>query len=120
MSEVRIHVSPLDGFFDDAAKTARVIDAGGEVRAEADIAFESMDMLLAVLTPNRWRLLRDLKRSGPMSIRKLAQSLQRDYRGVHSDVTALRETGLIERRPDGVILVPWTRITAEMSITEAA
>lgn len=120
MSEVRIHVSDMDGFFDDAAAAARDIDAGGGVRTGAEIAFENMDLLLKVLTPNRWRLLRALKTSGPTSIRQLAQGLQRDYRGVHADVTVLVEAGLIERRHDGTIVVPWERITAEMSITEAA
>lgn len=120
MSEVRLHVSDMDGFFDDAATAARAIDAGDAVEAGADIAFESMDLLLKVLTPNRWRLLRELKRSGPTSIRQLAQGLGRDYRGVHSDVAALVDAGLIERMQDGAICVPWTRITAEMVITEAA
>jgi predicted transcriptional regulator len=79
-----------------------------------------MELLLKVLTPNRWALLRRLRALGPSSIRALAHSLGRDYRGVHSDVAALREAGLIERRGDGKILVPWSRIIAEMSVDIAA
>lgn len=120
MSEVRLHVSDMDMFFDDAAAAAREIDAGGGLQAGAEISFETMDLLLKVLTANRWRLLRALKTSGPTSIRQLAQGLIRDYRGVHADVTVLLEAGLIRRMHDGTIVVPWERITAEMSLTEAA
>lgn len=120
MSEVRLHVSSIDSFFDDAADAARRIDGGDRGGQDADIAFESMDLLLKVLTPNRWRLLRALKGSGATSIRRLAQGLARDYRGVHADVATLVDAGLIEKRPDGLIAVPWDRITAEMTIDEAA
>jgi predicted transcriptional regulator len=49
----------------------------------------------------------------------LSQLLARDYRGVHADVTALIDAGLIERA-DGKISVPWSRITAEMAVDIAA
>jgi predicted transcriptional regulator len=120
MSEVRLHVSGLNAFFDEAAQAARQIDAGREGVSPAAIAFESMDLLLTVLTPNRWRLLRALKASGATSIRKLARTLGRDYRGVHADVVVLTEAGLIEKTSDALVTVPWDRITAEMEISEAA
>jgi len=120
MSEVKLQVESLDRFFQDAAAAARRIDRG-DVRAEpALLSFESMELLLRILTPNRWVLLRRLRSLGASSVRALAHSLNRDYRGVHADVTALREVGLIERRDDGKVLVPWSRITAEMSIDLAA
>ena len=57
---------------------------------------------------------------GASSVRALARSLERDYRGVHADVAALRDVGLIEKQPDGKVRVPWSRITAEMSVDVAA
>lgn len=120
MSEVKLLVSGIDGFFDRAAAATRGID-GEDVREQpAEIAFESMDTLLAVLTPNRWRLLKALKTEGPVSIRRLSQVVGRDYRGVHADASALLDVGLVEKNADGKILVGWDRITAEMQITEAA
>jgi predicted transcriptional regulator len=79
-----------------------------------------MDRLLKVLTPNRWDLLRTLRSNGPSSIRALSQALGRDYRGVHADVGILLKAGLIERKASGAIHVPWSRITAEMSLDIAA
>jgi predicted transcriptional regulator len=84
------------------------------------IAFESMETFLKVLARNRWTLLRALRGRGPSSIRALAQTLGRDYRGVHADVTALVDTGLIERDDSGASSVPWSRVTAEMALDVAA
>ena len=120
MNEIRLHSESIDAFFSRASKAAREIDAGTMVAAPASLAFETTEGLLKVLTPNRWTLLRKLRASGSSSIRALAQALGRDYRGVHADVTALLETGLIEKAGDGRISVPWERITAEMSLGIAA
>lgn len=120
MREVKLHVSSTDDFFAGAAKAAARIDAGASGEEEAVIAFESMEVLLKTLTANRWRLLRTLRMEGPTSIRRLAQSLARDYRAVHADVAALINIGLIERAETGEIGVPWDRITAEMAFDLAA
>jgi predicted transcriptional regulator len=120
MNEVKLQVESVDQFFDGAAMAARRIDRGDTSQHSARISFESMELLLKVLTPNRWALLRKLRAIGASSIRALAHGLGRDYRGVHADVAALREAGLIERQTDGKVLVPWSRIIAEMSVDIAA
>jgi predicted transcriptional regulator len=119
VSEVRLHVESLDRFADRSLEVARRLDRGNRRAGRMEIAFETAETLLKVLTPNRWVLLRTLKRGGRMSIRALATSLRRDYRGVHADVVALAEVGLIDRGAGG-IAVPWSRITAEMDVDAAA
>jgi predicted transcriptional regulator len=120
MSEVKLVVEDLDRFFAGARKAAHRIDSGDMRAQPALLAFENMETLLRVLTPNRWALLRRLRSAGPSSVRALAGLLGRDYRGVHADVAALLAVGLIEKREDGKVVVPWSRITAEMSIDMAA
>ena len=120
MSEVKLHVESLDSFFRNASAAARRIDTGDVRPRPAELSFESMELLLKALTPNRWALLRRLRSMGASSVRALARSLARDYRGVHADVAALRDAGLIEKQADGKMRVPWSRITAEMSIDMAA
>lgn len=120
MTEVKLHVESLDQFAARSMDMARRLDGGDRAEAASHISFESMDRLLKVLTPNRWELLRALRGRGPSSIRALAQALGRDYRGVHADVTGLIEAGLIDREASGVILVRWSRISAEMSLDIAA
>jgi predicted transcriptional regulator len=120
VSEVKLHVEGLDSFFKKAAAAARRIDRGDVTAKPAELSFESMELLLKVLTPNRWALLRRLRSIGPTSVRALARSLVRDYRGVHADVATLLNVGLIEKQTDGKVHVPWSRITAEMSVDMAA
>ncbi len=120
MKEVTLHVQDIDAYFADAREMARRLDRGESRTARARFAFESMEGLLKILTANRWALLRALRRSGPSSIRALARHLARDYRGVHADVAILVEAGLIERDNEGLIYVPWSRITAEMALDAAA
>ena len=120
MAEVVLHVGGIDRFFEDAKAAARALDRGDREPTPSQIAFESMEVLLKTLTPNRWTLLRRLHALGAASVRGLAQALKRDYRGVHGDVMTLLAVGLIERRADGRIMVPWDRITAEMSLDIAA
>lgn len=117
---VKLRIQTLDAFFDDAIEGAKRIDAGDYTPQEAVVAFESADMFLSILTANRWRLLRALRKEGHSSIRHLAKVLERDYRGVHADVTALLNAGLIEKDEQGKIFCPYSKITAEMVFEDAA
>lgn len=121
MNEIRLDVEDLDRFFAGARNMANRLDrANAPSREAARLSLETMETLLKVITPNRWVLLRSLRSMGPSSIRGLAKVLGRDYRGVHADVRALREAGLIERDADDRVSVPWSRIVAEMSLDIAA
>ena len=120
MKEVKLHVETLDSFARRSMEMARRLDQGVRKQAKGHVSFESMEGLLKVLTPNRWRLLRALRKGGPQSVRALARLLNRDYRGAHADVAALIDAGLIDRNDEGAIFVPWTRITAEMALDIAA
>ena len=76
------------------------------------LSLEDLPLLLATLTPARWSLLDRLRADGPLSIYQLAKRLGRDYKNVHTDVTALASIGLIER-DGGKVSVPWDIVRAE-------
>lgn len=118
--EVRLHVEGLDAFKDRTMAMARRLDRGERRGSKAHFSFETLESLLSVLTPNRWTLLRTSRNTGPSSIHALARALGRDYRGVHADVTALLEAGLMGRDESGAVGVPWSKITAEMAFDAAA
>ena len=120
MNEITLHATGREGFFGEVRSLAAKLDRGERMPAEPRIAFEGAETLLKVLTPGRWALLRRLRNAGKGSIRSLAVSLGRDYRGVHADVVALLELGLIVRDGNGKISVPWSRITAELKLEDAA
>ena len=78
------------------------------------LSFDDLPLLLKTLTPARWELLEQLRKEGAASIYALAKTLGRDYKNVHTDVSRLVELGLIERRADGGLAVPWDGVRAEL------
>jgi len=76
------------------------------------LSLEDLPLLLRTLTPARWDLLERLRGEGPLSIYQLAKRLARDYKNVHTDVTALVGIGLIERDA-GRVSVPWDVVRGE-------
>ena len=99
--------------FSEAWKRA---ERGESFSTDHLLHFETLDMLLKTLTPARWRLLKSLRRQGPMSIRSLAKTLKRDYKNTHTDVKRLIQIGLIEKRADGRIEVPWDIVEARLHL----
>jgi predicted transcriptional regulator len=87
------------------------------VRVETDTvhAFESWAALAAVMTGERYRLLRHLHAHPEPSVSALARSLGRQFRRVHADVSALEGAGLIDRT-QGVVRTTADRITAEIRL----
>ena len=77
------------------------------------LSLGDLPLLLKTLTPARWELVDRLRPAGPLSIYQLARLLRRDYKNVHTDVSALARIGLLEKRDDARIGVPWDVVRAE-------
>jgi predicted transcriptional regulator len=80
------------------------------------LGFPDLPLLLKALTPARWDLVARLREKGPLSVRALAKTLQRDYKNVHTDVAQLTQLGLIERTGDSLVRVPWDAVRAELRL----
>jgi predicted transcriptional regulator len=87
----------------------------GEEVDEHVLAFESWEALAAVLTGERYRLLRHIHAHPEPSVSALARSLGRQYRRVHADVAALEDAGLLDRS-GGEVRTKIDRITAEIRL----
>ena len=114
--KIDITVGSVSGTLERFERVWRQAESGKIGLTETRLTFESLPLLLKNLTPARWTLLEAVKRSGPMSISRLASLLGRNYKNVHTDVKRLAELGLIERRADQRIAVVWDTITAEMKL----
>jgi len=77
------------------------------------LSLEDLPLLLRTLTPARWALVDRLREAGPLSIYQLAKLLHRDYKNVHTDVSALVGIGLIEKEGNARVSVPWDVVRAE-------
>lgn len=96
----------------DAMKTGRAED-------QDRISFAEPELLWKVLTAKRWELLKTLRGVGPVSIREAARRVERDVKGVHGDVTALLEAGIVTRVPDGRIEFPYDAVKVEFLLPAA-
>jgi predicted transcriptional regulator len=78
--------------------------------------FADTATLFRYLSPKRFELLQYLRKGGPLSIRKLASGLRRDYKNVHTDVKELLHVGLIEESDEELLSVPWDVIVSELPL----
>jgi len=78
------------------------------------LTLQDLPSLTRVLSPARWAILEDLRKSGSCSIYELARRLKRNYKNVHTDVTALMKLGLVERTAKTEVGVAWDVVRAEL------
>jgi predicted transcriptional regulator len=78
--------------------------------------FADSQSLFSALSPRRMELLKFLRKEGPVSIRKAAITLKRDYKNVYDDVQNLSRVGLVKMKKDNKFYVPWDDINIEFSL----
>ncbi len=118
LSKQHIHIGVEDAEhgFQRFIEAWHKAEAGEMAQAEVHLNFEDFAMLLSVLTPKRLALLKALRQRGPLSVRALAKHLERDYKNVHADVSALEKVSLIERTKDRLLRAPWDVIDAHVRL----
>jgi predicted transcriptional regulator len=87
----------------------------GDSGEDTVLAFETWEALAAVMTGERYRLLRYLHAHPEPSVSALARALGRQYRRVHADVAALEQAGLLARS-GGRVQTSVDRITVEIRL----
>ncbi|MGM0452094.1 MAG: DNA-binding protein [Thermodesulfobacteriota bacterium] len=91
----------------------------GNPQETARISFSAPELLWRVLTANRWKLLKVLCGTGPVSIREAARLAGRDVKAVHGDVTALLNAGILDRTETGRIVFPYEAVKVEFVLHAA-
>lgn len=91
----------------------------GKAEKQARISFATPELLWRVLTAKRWALLKALTGAGPVSIREAARRVGRDVKGVHGDVTALLDAGVLRRTKQGIEF-PFDGVHVDFVLKEAA
>jgi len=83
------------------------------------LSFESPALLIKILSGRRWDLLKVMTGAGPMTIREAARRLERDVKGVHSDVHTLLSVGLLRKTDDDRIIFPYDAIRVDFTLRAA-
>ena len=109
--EVRAPKEAMEGF-------AQVWSTNKQQKS-ARFSFASPELLWKVLTAKRWELLKVLCGAGAVSIREAARRLERDVKGVHGDVVALLNAGLLVRTENGAIEFPYEAVKVEFLLQAA-
>lgn len=91
----------------------------GKARKDARISFATPELLWKVLTSKRWELLKALCGAGPVTVREAAKRVDRDVKGVHGDLTALRKAGVIDRTEAGQVEFPYEAVKVEFMLKAA-
>ena len=115
MKTLHIRIETLDEV--RAAVTAAL--ASGKPEPESGLSFTSYDTMHRVLSPKRLAIVKAMTGHGPLSIREIARRVGRDFKGVHTDVSALLAAGVVDRTKEGVVF-PYDAIRVEFDIAAAA
>ena len=118
MNRIEISVLQPDAALRACAEVWHAVEGGEEVTPR--LAFGSLHELFSAITEKRLELLRHLAAHDGLSIRQLAQSLGRDYKNVHTDVTSLIDLGLLERGTHGGLSTLYDEILIHADIRAAA
>ncbi|MDR5827377.1 transcriptional regulator [Caballeronia sp. LP006] len=84
-----------------------------------NFSYATPELLFRTFTTPRWRIIRVMTGAGPMSIRELARRLERDVKGVHRDVQALLQAGLMENDANGAIVFPYDTVHVNFKLKAA-
>ena len=86
---------------------------------EAYRSFESTAELWHTLSPKRWDVLKVMTGAGALSIREVARRVKRDIKGVHTDVQALLNAGLLDKTDEGKIIFPFDAVHVDFMLQAA-
>jgi predicted transcriptional regulator len=118
-SVLRITVESFDQMREDTLDAIEAVNEGAE--QPAVVSFATVSELRQILTDRRIELLRTLVAidGAAESISALAQTLDRDYRTVHDDVSLLADYGLVYIVEEGQSkqpYVPYERIHLDVEL----
>ena len=82
-------------------------------------SFESTADLWRTLSPKRLDVLKAMTGAGALSMREVARRVGRDVKGVHTDVHALLNAGLLDKTDDGKVVFPFDSVHVDFMLQAA-
>jgi len=93
---IKIAIKSDKELFNEVKDVWRKVEKGEKVKKHEGISFESLEDMRKVLTEERLKILKTIKKDHPSSIYELAKILKRDIKNTFNDVQFLAKAGLIE------------------------
>ncbi|MGO4451315.1 transcriptional regulator [Phyllobacterium sp. TAF24] len=92
----------------------------GEADTTPQFSFVTWEVMHKILSPKRLNIIKVMASAGPLSIREIARRVERDFKGVHLDVTLLLNAGIIHKTDEGKVIFPYDKIHVDFKISAAA
>ncbi len=93
---IKITIKSDKKLFTEVKEVWEKLEKGEKVKKHEGVSFESLEAMRKVLTGERLRILKTIKKEHPSSIYELAKLLKRDIKNTFDDVQFLAQAGLIE------------------------
>lgn len=120
VTTLTVKIEPLEQTMAMVAGAFTEAETGEARSTESILSFPSWSVMHRVLAPKRLDIVKAMTGQQVLSIREIARRVDRDFKGVHSDVEMLLKSGVIDKAEKGGIIFPYDRIHFEFDIEAAA
>ena len=102
VKNIKIAIKSDKELFNEIKEVWNKLEKGEKVKKHEGISFANLDVMRKVLTEERLRILKVIRKEHPTSIYELAKILERDIKNTFDDVQYLAEVGLVELKKSKV------------------
>ncbi len=96
VKNIKIAIKSDAELYREVKEVWKKLERGEKVKKHEGISFENLEAMRKVLTEERIKILKTIKKDHPQSIYELAKMLHRDIKNTFDDVQLLAKMGLIE------------------------
>jgi predicted transcriptional regulator len=96
--DIKISIKTKEDLFNEVKGVWERLEKGEQVKKHEGICFENIEAMRKILSEERLRILKTIKKDHPKSIYELAKLLKRDIKNTFDDVQFLARIGRIELR----------------------
>lgn len=96
VKNIKIAIKSEGELFQEVKDVWGKVEKGEKVARREGLYFENLEAMRKVLTENRLKILKTIRKEHPSSIYELAKLLKRDIKNTFDDVHFLANVGLIE------------------------
>lgn len=96
VKNIKVAIKGENELLNEVKKVWGKLEKGEKIKKHEAIYFESLDAMRRILTEERLRMLKVIKKDHPASIYELSKMLKRDVKNTFDDVQFLVQAGLVE------------------------